>query len=142
MANARSFGMDDPLPPSGPSGGASTSAPPAPLVTAPSGTPDAHEIALPQLSVLGIFIGVAGLLLGGLFIRIALTSDDPSDDLLDVGAWFSWLGSSLLAVSLLLGGLMAREARGGFRVAMVLVGVYVLMASQGTGLLSWFGGFL
>ncbi len=95
-------------------------------------TTPSDDIALPLGPMLVFGLGILVLIIGGLLGEIVITSDNPDEGLADAASWMGWIGSTLIGVALVMGGLIAASARGGYRVAMVIAGVYVLMTAAST----------
>lgn len=91
-------------------------------------------------------LGLALLLLTGLFTNIIMTSDDPGEGLVDTTVWFGWIAGALISLSLIAAGYFGKDAPVGGRIALLLVGSYLFITtSSGGGMLatmsSMFRGF-
>lgn len=102
----------------------------------------AQDIGLPLPALLTLGVGLLILVLGGLFAQIVTTSDAPSQGLANSASWLAWIGSTTVGLSVAAGGLFATTARGGYRVAMVIFGLWIAVTgTRGAAAFSPFGFF-
>ncbi len=91
------------------------------------------EIGFHPLAAAGVIIGLLVAVLGRFLSMIFITADGAEDFLRITAMWFDWTGLTLIAVSLIGGGVVSKAAHPGIRVAVIAIGLYVLLQTGNLG---------
>lgn len=91
------------------------------------------EIGFHPLAAAGVIIGLLAAVLGRFLSTIFMVSDGAEAGLMKTAMWFDWTGFTLIAVSLIGGGVVSKAAHPGVRVAVIAIGLYVLLQTGSMG---------
>lgn len=76
-------------------------------------------------------LGVLLVIISGLLLQIAGTSDSSSEGMLDVSSWFAWLGRAVLGLGLFAAATRPSSASSALRLGLLALATWVLLGLVG-----------
>lgn len=91
------------------------------------------DIGFHPSAAVGVIVGLLAAVLGRFLSTVYMVSDGAQAGLMKTAMWFDWIGMTLIAVSLIGGGVVSKDAHPGIRVAVVAIGLFVLLQTGNVG---------